>query len=606
MTISNHWLLLALALPSAALAADPATSVRGLIAKNKADSAQSKCTKWNAQSPSSDSELREACAEAFWVRAEDVNTVAAWMAWREAWDGTKKAPEALEREAERALFTVPVSAPEADFLVIAKDYDGTKAGETAKSKAANAAFLRVNSEEEAIRVCEAYSSDPKLPDLVQRYLGAFIEVRFDGKTTDVQLAECASLPEGVELTTNWVTKDANGRFSSWNQTARDTLVAGGLAESFVDPMVASAPEGKPAFPVCFDANLPEGVEVGVQISAGKGSTFMVAPWNQSCNEQTAPVFAVVSNGQLSALSLRPGHVVSMGTAADAEPGGFFPTKPGAATLVDGKVVQKVQDGMYYVQPLSGANAWWLLTSSHPKGSSVLPLTADLKQSRLPTGWQVQSTGSSSSVAGPGLTQAWVLPAGESRALSPLVQRVTGLTRDYEGLSTERAAPLPDPASTPWTVPALSSAAVEAAAAMGGPQGSMSSPVTALDEYTRGNAGAGLAQAGLTLEVVRAWEVQLDADGPKETLWEATWGTKGMRFLSDPMPSGLVRVFPSQVGTAEELIAADTRAFAFKVGDISYVATATPGGTGLELVEALHLSPTGLEREVVRVQAPSSN
>lgn len=574
-------------------AAEAADTIRALNAKGNYTGAQSKCQKFGAAGPSAPPELREACAEAFWEAAAEKNTVEAWQAYRQAWKGTSKEQPSLEKEAERALFKLGAEASEDDFLAVSTTYSGTPAAEQARAKAANVAIVRVTDGVAARRVCQTYPEDPRIAELAQKFVVDLVEVKVTDTGVDVTPAECAK-SAGIKVTTNWVTR-SQGKLSSWDTQAKEWLVKSGLPPEYVQEAAASA-DGGTALPVCFDANVPQGVDIGVQLVSGKGSGFIKLQVPKSCDANSPPSFLTVEGDRVVGLTLKSGHLMSFPAAKDARPGGLAPLDPGPPILIDDQVAQRLAQGLWLVQPLSGETAWWATSEGQPPGRS-LPLTP-FTGGALPSGWSYARVGANNAVNTP--SGPWTLPAGQPVPLSPMVQRVTGLHRDNPAL-TEAARPQPLPGSEGgWTVPALG---VTPDGGAYGPRGSRPIEVKELDAYGRSNTADALVRAGLQVEVGGAWQVQLDADGPIETVLDAVVEGGGLRLLHDPPEKGYARLYPLELGSPEAATATQRAAFAFEWDGRRYFAMATPLGPGQVMVETLWFGPKGLSREGVRVVAP---
>ncbi len=610
-------------LASSASAADQHEVIQKLNGQRNYDSAAKKCEKWGAANASAASSLREACAQAEWDFARREGTVAGWSRYRARWAGTSFEAKALEQEANKALLDLGVKGSEDEYKGVAMKYEGTVASEDAWVKAAYAAFRTIDSADKAHTVVQRYPGHEDAANVTMKYLEAFITVNFDGGTYDIQLDPAAVVPDGQELTSNWVSRYADGSISSWAQEGRRQLTASGLTDAFIAEAAGQPPEGSPALPLCFNPSAPEGWSVGVMVTVGRGSAFKAAPFDKTCDQDTPPVFLTVADGKATGLSLGPGHNVQFPTAVgdgSFEWGFenavelFVPAEPGTPVRVNDVIAQPLGTSIYMVHPIAGGLPWWWLTKKAPPGS--LAFDDSLHASKLHGEWKVAGGAVGSVVTGPGLDkdQTWRLPSGEARALSPMVQKLTGLSAAAIP-SEEGAVALVHPKKTPWTLPAPKPvlAAGETAppaaavvpkagddAAIYGPPGAMAASLVPVKTADLRSVVRPLTGAGVAVEPIRGWKLNFDGDAGEEILVEGKVGDKGVRFLLDPPDKGLNRVYAFDVMAADRLDADQDVPFAFKMGDITYLAIVAPRAPAGAKINAWHLGATTLEREYFEV------
>ena len=547
--------------------------------------AQEKCTKWEASASTDDPRLREVCAQAFWSEAEAADRASEWSTYRNTWAGTSWEPKALEREASAAISELDAEASEDAYLALATTYAKTTAADQARALAATAAFRDAASDSDATRAAAAYPDAPGLPDLVARFVGAFVTVDFEPEEPVVSIV-------GVEVSEDpvatWVARWPTGQQVPWAEEASRQLQGAGFPETWVAG--AKKPQGAP-YPVCFDPNAIDGWKIGLSVTLHGGSAFVAAPWDPHCDQDALPVFASVQDGHLTGLRIDHHALLHLPTTGVQEfPWGgasdsnfWIPVlgDPGTPLLVGG-VVGQPAGNLFLLHSVSGGMPWYVASGPPP---GALALTGELKGSPLPQGWTVRQLADGSlELTGPHLGDgAWSLPVGDDvRVLSPLAQQTTGLGPTPDD---QRASPLaPASDSATWTHDSGRLQPV-------GPAGSQPLQPTAMarDEY--GPHTTILTDAGARVTVSRGWTLDLDDDPHREAVMDATVDGRKVRIVYDQLAAGGDRVFvfrsvdPNAMSTRSQV-------FAFELDGRPYFGWTDTRGSAA-WVETIHFDDAGL-------------
>lgn len=569
-------------LANVAHAAPSPDVIQRLVAQGNIDGALRKCDAWNAQARASEASLREACAAADWEQTSLVGTVRAWADYRTRWAGTTKAEAAKAVEAQKALLALGMSAGEQPLLDLARTYEGTPVADDARRLAAQAAFRTVRTADDALRAVRAYPREPEAIDLTQRYLDAFVNVAFTDKGADVSLHDAAVVPEGKELATMWVVRGASGSYAAWPDQLRERLIAAGLSEDYVAARLATYAEGGERLPVCFDDGLADGAQVGVLVTLGRGTTFAAAPWDKGCGPDAAPILVGLRDGVVTSLGFAPGHTLDLphaGSDLKLQGGAqlLVPSAVEAPVIVGGLVAQAAGPGLFLATSLETGGAWWLATQQPPPGTA-LHLSGALAGSALPEGWRMSSTGDQTIVRYPNSDEPWVIEAPSVVALSPLVQRVTGL-HPLPALPAQST--LAAPTASPWLFPPASGA-VDPNARFG-PVGSERVALTKLDAAGMQRVAGAIEATGVAVVVAEAYSVQLDDDPLMEAVAAVTIDGRPAVVLLDPPAQGLMRVLPFV--RADGPVRGDSPGawFSFRLGGVTHVAWPVHSAEGDRLV-----------------------
>lgn len=506
--------------------AGPADAVQRLVAEGKHAQARERCARAGQPGPTDDEPLREACADADFPEAEAAGTAAAWAAFRARWPGTAAAGQARVREAEAALREADPAAAEPVWRALAEAHRGTPSAARFSAFAATAAIRDAKDGAAAVGAATRYPGHPELPRLVEAFPDAFLHVRVAGRRVEVEVRPPVPLVEENAPVVRWAAQETGGPVSDWDAAASAALVAWGLPAAEVAGR-RGAGGASPVFPVCPDPARPAGFSAGVEVRVGRGAVFVPVDWDEDCGG-LQPALLLHAGGALAGLSLGPGHFVDLArevSAAGHRGLRAFVASPGAPLLVGGAVHQAVA-GATLVSPLTGGAPW--LTPRAPAGGWSL---GGLRSAGLPAGWGLEVVPDGLQVRGPGLGEAWVLPAGELRVVAPIVAEVLGLV----------------------AVPAVVAPALPAAWPQGPdgsvrrepPAGATVAGLLPLEAAGVDGVRAALATVGLDpgqISVIDAWQADLDGDRRPEAVLRAHLARVPVVVVVSPQADGSPRVF----------------------------------------------------------------
>ncbi len=246
-------------------------------------------------------------------------------------------------------------------------------------------------------------------------------------------------------------------------------------------------------PRCYDPSFPEGWTPAALVAIGTGQVSLAAGWEDGCGPDASPTFTIFERGKLAAISLGPGHVISISTPLPVGLSGE-PADP----LLHGDALYQQAGEAWIVRPLSGGSPW--LTTTEP-ASPRGPIPAAVPDAGSPAGWRLVSDAEGVTVMGPD-TPSWRLVHGDIRFLSPLYQQVLGLVP---------SAAAPPRAPTPLLLGVVQGKGGDPVLLSG------ADPVESrLDDAGLGTAGEDLAKLGVTgLSVAAGWTLDLDGDDKPE-------------------------------------------------------------------------------------------
>lgn len=500
-------------------------SVRRLIEEGRIDTASAKCDRLSAQLSDTSKDLREICAEAKFEEALEVNQVMTWIEFQQVWEGTSYAAAARDNEAAAALRDLGTEAEEHEYVSFIREYRDTKYALAAKQMVSDAAIRGVKTGKEAVRVAQLYPNHKNTPLLVEKFLSAFLKMEMDGLDVVVSLEPDIPIP-GPPPTGRWAAKHGEEAYLKWEDAAETHLKDISVSPNFID---RAKKDGLPPCQV-HEASW----ELGILVEVGQGKAFFPNRGLPECRTRPWPAFTVLDNNRLAALSLDPATVLTFPT--DATKGWFAwgseddKTKiwtSGAAgdpILVNGVIGQPVGN-LFLLTPLAGGMPWYVSQGPPP---TAMPIPIEAMTTPLPGGWELKNANGAFSpgnrsvspvqVEGGALAGTpWKLPPGEVRIMSPLVQQITGLTRNNEALGRTRKPRLP----------ALTGST--------GPMGA--SPVT-FTELTMDAAqavGRQMNGQGLPVKVWKAWEGRLGGtSGSKEVIFDGEIAGTPVKGVLDPM------------------------------------------------------------------------
>lgn len=578
-------LSLALALPAPALAAK-VEAARRLIAEGKLDTARARCDKWDTAGLfAEDPGLREACAEAFWPVAEAADTVDAWEGFRIRWDGTAWGLRAFEREASAALRDLEDNATEVVLEKLSKRYATTRTGPQLAEARVLAAIRDCPTNQDARRIAETWPDHPKLPGLVERFPEAFLTIDFERRKAFVRIDPPVPLTGDLVPELSWVLREGADHTRPWDEAAIEWLVGWGVPDVVVGSF-APPEEGGPAFPFCHQPGVPRRSGPGVLATVGEGKLVRELGYEAGCSPDDWPGFLVLEDGQVTGLSLRPGHGVDLRAPKDGRDRttirGYLGEPRGVPQLHNGVVLQGLGPA-WIGDPVSGGMPW--ATGRAPAAMS-LPLTPALKTAPMPAGWSVKSSDDGLLVTGTALSKMppalrnWSLHGDEARVLAPILRGAFGL-RAQQAVPPSPAAPTLGPAGG-WKRNPDGSIRREP------PEGADIAGIRpvegdALEASLGVVAGVGLSRD--RIEPLDAWRVDVDADRTPEVIIRARIDGEGAVLVVDPIDvdeaytADKARIF----AFAEPKVEANGRAaelpFAFRKGRFVYLAWGASEVTG---------------------------
>lgn len=561
----------AAALPGTAHAAK-ADTVERLLADGKTEAAQARCERWEAWGPDEESAIREVCAQAFWPRAVKANRRADWARYRQQWSGTQSATDALPLEAKAALAETPSDTGEGALVDLAAFYKDTPTAEAFRDRAAAAAIRDASTGEAARAVATRWAGHPGLAQLVQTFPEAFVKVAVEGRTVTWSVDPPVPLEGDLKPTVKWVAQWADGRTKLWDEAARELLLTWGVPASAL-ALFPTATE-RPSLPVCFTPGRPSGWGPGVELTLGETRLFHPVAWDEGCGPDALPSFVLVDQGEVTALSLRPGHRVELRRSVQADgrrqTRGYLSGTGSTPLLWNGLVYERVGTA-WAVAPLSGGTVWATATGPDP---TAVALSGELLTGGLPPGWRVDkgTVFSSRLDSLPPALRTWTLPAGTPHTLPPLVQTVLGLTASQAQPPRPPAPPL---GTKGWV--RSGSGTVQRTP----PRGASVAGIYQLDDAgiaatVRATAAIGLPSADV--EVLDGWKADLDRDGVSERILRTLVDGVGTLIVVDPLTDALRDPAAARVVLFEApRVRADTRPadtpFTFRRGEFVYLAWA---------------------------------
>ena len=572
--------------PGLAFAA-PADGVQKLMDLGKLETAQAKCERTGATYSTADQDLREICAEAYYEKAKEKNSVGSWIRFQQTWGGTTWMGPAREMEGAAALRELGEAAEEHAYQSYMDRYGDTKYALQAEQMMMEAAIRGVDNSKDAVRVARKYPNHRLTPSLVEKYLTSFIRMDLNGSDITVSLEPAISVP-GKAPQGKWVASYSEDVFVDWNQNAEGHLKDIGASQMFVDRA-----KGNSTGQVFQPCQIPEAEwKLGILVEVGETRQFFPNAGVESCKRRPWPAFTIHRNGTLDTLSLGPELTLRFPTDPAAQWFGWGPTDvdtrmfipaPAGKPILVGTVIGQPVGRLFLLHPLAGGMPWYV---AQPPPAEALELPTDLKSTAIPLGWSIRSDegpmgpGESSegtiTITGEPLGGSiWTLPPGEIRVMSPLVQEITKLNRSNVSLLRERMKPVP-----PLTGRA-------------GPMGSTPVPfaeVPNIDQVTKD-----LRSFGMAVKVTRAWQGFVGSDGPQEVIFEGTIGGVAAKGLLDPFEGGGgFRLFIWYKDARSQ--AEDEEMLAFKHSGAAYVAWLGKSAEGDNYVEAIHFEKVGLVRE----------
>jgi hypothetical protein len=592
----HPWSLLLIGLfASPAALAGREDTIRRLMLEGKTETAQERCTKWEAPTNLEEPLVREACAQAYWRQAERIDSVEGWISYALTWKGTEWATTAFSREAEAALRDLPEEADEATILDMATRYAGTKIEPELRARAIDAAYRDVKSSKAAVDVVNRYPDHPGRPGLVERFPEGFFTLTVTGRAVKWQMAPAFRLPSTLEPTLTWVAREPSGRSRPWDTAATELLIAAGVRpETIAAVQPAAGGEEGPRLPICWVPGMPEGWTPGVELKVGKGTVFRPVGWDKDCGPEAWPIFLVTRGSAVAGLSTRPGRRVDVLGPEVADKATIRshvkPLVGGEAVLEGGAIVLPAANLTWLYFPTSGGAAW---VSNRGPSPAAQPLAA-LKGGPLSNGWRVAMEGSDLRVSSPALDRMppalrdWRLPAGEAHVLAPFVGVMLGLSGSRAVADRSPAAEL---GGNGWNRTGGGLDRTPPAGAS--PAGIYVADPPQLEAALNVLASVGFKRAAI--QVVDGWKADLDVDRVPELVVRATYEGQGIVFVLDPiegseiLTTAGVRVFSSAAPRILPGGPGLEQPFSFRKGDYVYLAWGIRQGSG----------PEGLAVEVVR-------
>ena len=411
-------LVLLLSLFSNAWASRKSDTIRLLNLEKRFEEAQDKCTKWSAFNPESELELREFCAQAFWINAESKNTVEAWQLFQNDWVGTDWSKQALKREGKVALELLGENATEPEYLEIVYQYSGQEIEALAKSKAGTAAIRDVQNLDDAKRIAKEYSGHEEMRLLVEEYPGAFFSLSVKDGEIVLQAPENLNIEYDKPF---WAYKSVDGPVQSWDDAIKKHLEYAGLEMVNIMRVIQQNQTLGPSFPLCPIPGSQSGDLPGVALKIAENVVFEPVQYDATCNlNQTA--ILVYHNKALLHASFKPGHHLDFRRKTEGHKDfTSFVSRPGAAILFEDRIFIPIGDS-FAIYPLSGAAPW---LTDQPPGALRMKMDDHLRGTGIPTNWSINGVSDGIQISYPNSSQ-WIVPSGELRFLSSLSLKVLGL------------------------------------------------------------------------------------------------------------------------------------------------------------------------------------
>ncbi|HCH66260.1 MAG: hypothetical protein CL927_09335 [Deltaproteobacteria bacterium] len=564
-----------LSLPGSAHAARVDT-IRKHIADNRLEQAQAKCEKWAVQALEDEEALRDACAEAWWPVAEAADRAADWSGYREKWAGTSWAPRAKQREAAAVVreLNSKVSADEIGILL--NRFADTDSAGALEEAMLNAAIRDARTGDAARAVAQRWPDHPRLPELVSRFPGSFVQIQFEGRMPVITTEPAIPLEGPYAPQTRWVAINPNGSNEVWDVASRKWLANWGIPET-VSASVPVATDGGPSIPFCSVPGLPRGAGPGLEVQVEFGIHVHPMKWEPGCRPDDWPAFIVFTEDRLTGISLRPGHYVDLIKPKIDDRKtirGYLGTPVGIPQLHAGVILQQLGPA-WIADPVSGGMPW---ATARPPSARSLPLTTELKSAPIPGGWSLEPAENALVVKGtplatmPEQLRNWTLHGSEARVVPHLVRGTFGL-RGENAVSQSPSAPILGPAGGWKRTP-------DGTVLREPPTGADIAGIREVDtdsiEAALGvAAGVGLARD--RVQPLDGWKVDVDGDGTAEVVIRAQVDNEGAVIVIDPLEgkeaftADTARVFAFQ----EPMVLANGRAaglpFSFRKGPFVYMA-----------------------------------
>ena len=198
------------------------------------------------------------------------------------------------------------------------------------------------------------------------------------------------------------------------------------------------------------------------------------------------------------------------------------------------------------------------------------------------------------LSGAGITEPWLMPSGEVRFLSPMVQQVLGLTPALlDGV--EVGAPALS-ASVPWVKE--DSGYLTASP----PKGGRVVTLTALNDVTLEKARLRMASAVDldSLEIIDGWGLDMDKDGTEEIFLRAHLNGSGVLIVLDVHPTLGNRIFLYASNNVGSPGTPQNKPFAFQYSGHFYLAWAGIASTRSSFVELVRYSGESFHSQLLDV------
>ena len=413
-------LALLILISSTAWASRKSDSVRLLIAEKRYEDAQAKCTKWKAMENDAETSLREYCAQAFWPKAEEIDTISGWQEYQNQWVGTDWAKKGFEREGLVALRAIPESSPEEAYLEIVEQFSGYKVAEKALLQAGSAAIRDVESNGEARRVASIYGEHEEIMVLVNRYPEEFISVTVDGD--NVMVRPKIQIGSLIRIDPHFWAFKEDDEVKRWDEAVKTHLEDAGIEPVAIMRKIQNHEGSGPVFPLCPIPGTSETATVGVAVPVEENFVFEPIAWDPKCAESQEAI-AVYSRKQLQYFSFSEDQSINLGLKKGGRKNfTSYVRRTGDAVLFDGSIYVPV--GKSFVRyPLAGSQPW---LTDKPPGGLRYKLDTTLRGTGVPKGWGVQGVSGGIQIKN-SASEDWIVPSGELRFFSPLVLDLLGMS-----------------------------------------------------------------------------------------------------------------------------------------------------------------------------------
>ena len=530
---------------STAWASRKSDSIRLLIAEKRYVDAQAKCIKWSATKNDAETSPREYCAQAFWPKSEEVDTIAAWQEYQNQWVGTDWAKKGFEREGIVALRSLLETSPEEAYLDIVEQFSGYKVAEKALKEAGNAAIRDAQSHEDAKRVVQVYGDHENIIALAYRFPEEFVTIEITGHSVSIKSrVEIESFDPEAHF---WAFR-GDGEVKNWDDVVKKHLEDAGIEPVAVMRKVQNHKGEGPVFPLCPISGVTDTAEIGIAVPLADNFVFEPVEWDENCSlDQTA--VAIYSRKQLQYFSFSSGYSLDFGLKkGDRNNFTTFVRRTGDAVLFEDSIYVPV--GKSFVRyPLSGTAPW---LTDKPPGGLRYTLDTTLRGVGIPSGWGIQGVPDGIKITTP-LEGNWVVPSGELRFFSPLVLdllAMSGFGQEKEGIP-----------AVEWDI--------DKGGVYSAPVGSVPMDVRKLtDQEIKGTryhiGGAGLDP--YQLNVVDGFAVDLDNDRKVEKVIRAVYKEKEVVLILDTDEKSGNRTFIYSTDHAINGKAISAAPFAIKVGE----------------------------------------